>query len=93
MKTDQIKRRTFVVQIIGFCSDGEALCFNVYNETLGRFVIFDCYYTYDPRDVLYDYLLFIGSVSFLLDDGLLHCFVVILVTSKRNPDVGTAYFI
>lgn len=93
MKNNQIKGRTFVVHILGSWSDGKSLCFLVYNETLGRFVITDCYYAYNPRIILYDCLSFIGSVSFLQDDGLPHYYIVILVISKKNPGVGTVYFI
>ena len=45
---DDIKNKTYEVTILQKGIDGDTLCFKLYNEELGEFIINNCHYNIEP---------------------------------------------
>ena len=77
MTKEDIKNKWFNVFINNRGKDGETLCFKVYNDILGEFVIDNCYYNTDPTYFVNAHLHLNGSTSIRLSDETKNFFVTL----------------
>lgn len=92
MNIEEVKGKSFVVDIINQGKEADRLCYMVYNEELGKFVISICdctsnhWVSPDPENHLY------GSVSMELSDGIIHYIPAVLNICYDNSRKGHVDF-
>lgn len=82
MTKEDISNKWYDVSIIDRGKDGETLCFKVYNDILGEFVIDNCYYNTDPTYFVNAHLHLNGSTSIRLSDEIATFFVTLTLDNK-----------
>lgn len=87
MEQDEIKNQTYKVAILQRGRDMDTLCFKLYNEKLGEFVMCNCHYNANPSFLPNAKHLINGNVEIEID-GKKFSFVAVLVICQDNPDYG-----
>lgn len=88
MNIEEIKENPFEVDILNIGIEGDRLCYMVYNDKLGKFLINTCDYTgtslfcTDPNHHLF------GNALIVTSDGLTHDLSVVLNIYDDNPKKG-----
>lgn len=87
-----LKGKKIKVDILRTGRDGNTLCFEVWNEKLGKFIISNCHYNInhlecpDPENHLN------GSVSMWSSDGIIHYPTAFLNIDKDDSSKGVVEF-
>ena len=89
---EELKGKKIEVDVLDERTDGNRLCFVLYNVELGKFVISICDYTENPK-LYVDYKNHLyGSISMELSDGLIHYIQAVLNINKDNSSKGFVEF-
>ena len=92
MNIDEIKEKSFEVDILNQGKEADRLCYMMYNEELGMFTISICDCTSnhwvfpDPENHLY------GSVSMESSDGMTHYIHAVLNICRNNSRKACVIF-
>lgn len=92
MNIEEIKGNTFEVDILNKGKEGNRLCYIVYNEKLGKFVISNCHYTGDPQLFTEAKNNLYGDASIESSDGLIYDIAVVLNVYNDNSNKGRVSF-
>ena len=90
MKKDETNGKRFEVSILSKGKDGDTLCYKVYNDSLGEFVVGNCYYNTDPQYFPGATNCLNGSCSLSLEDGEFN-FLVVLTISFDDSTKGVVF--
>ena len=88
MKQDEIKNKKFEVTILNRGVERDTLCFNLYNEELGEFVVDNCHYNSDPDSDPNAKYCINGNVELKIDEEL-SSFLTILNICKDDTTKGS----
>ena len=88
MKQDEIKEKTYEVIILQRGRDGNTLCFKLYNEELGEFVIGNCHFNAEPTFFPENTCCLNGNTEIMID-GENVSFKATLVIYSLISDCGT----
>lgn len=89
MNIEEIKRNTFEVDILNTGREGDRLCYLVYNDKLGKFLINTCDCTGAPLFCTDSSHHLFGNASIVTSDGLTHDLSMVLNINKDNPRKGS----
>ena len=88
MTIDEIKGTILNVSIINKGKEGEALCYKVNNDTIGEFIISNCYYNTDPTYFSNAKNHLNGTTTITLSDNNTHDFFAVLTIDYEDSSKG-----
>ena len=89
---EELKGKQIEVDILNTGGEGERLCYMVFNEELGRFVISNCHYTGDPQLFTEAKNHLYGNALIKLNDGMAWDIAVVLNVYNDNSNKGRVSF-
>lgn len=92
MTREELVNKPWDVSIRNRGTEGNPLCFNVHNDTIGDFIISNCYYNAHPIVTPYATFMLNGSVSLELDDEAYHDFVAYFNICTNDDTKGKVLF-
>ena len=89
---EELKGEKIEVDVLDERTDGNRLCYILYNVELGKFVISLCDCTSNPWEILDPKNHLYGSVSMELSDGIIHYIPAVLNIYDVNSRKGYIQF-